>query len=232
MRPHRVVVVTGTGTDVGKTWVAQALITTLTKDGVRIAARKPAQSFSPEETTTDADRLAAATGETPTEVCPTHRWYPIALAPPMAAEVLHRPVPTLADLAGEIALSWPTHQVHIALVEGAGGVASPQASDGDTTDLCRAVTADVVVLVACDPGLGTINLVRLATRALAPWRVVVHLNRFDPAHDLHRLNRDWLADHDGLEVTTDIGDLANRIGSGARRPSSYRFSRIRPGFAG
>jgi hypothetical protein len=88
MRPQQVVVVTGTGTNVGKTWVAQALIATLTEAGLRIAREKPAQSFAPEETTTDADRLATASGETPTEVCPTHRWYPLALAPPMAASVL------------------------------------------------------------------------------------------------------------------------------------------------
>ena len=137
----------------------------------------------------------------------------------MAASVLGRPVPKLADLAGEITLSWPTRPVHLGLVEGAGGVASPQAGDGDTTDLCRALSADLVVLVVCDPGLGTINLVRLAVRALAPWRVVVHLNRFDPAHDLHRLNRDWLADHDGLDVTTDIVNLATRVASVLYRPS-------------
>ena len=214
MRPRRVVVITGTGTDIGKTWVAEAVIVALIEGGRRVAARKPAQSFAPEETTTDADRLAAASRETPTEVCPSHRWYPVALAPPMAAAVLGRPVPTLADLAGEIRVSWPLRVVDVGVVEGAGGVASPQASDGDTTDLCHALGADAVVVVA-DSGLGTLNSVRLATRALAPLHVVVYLNRFDPGHDTHRLYRNWLIEHDGLVVTTEIVALANYIAGGA-----------------
>ncbi|MHB1486235.1 MAG: ATP-dependent dethiobiotin synthetase BioD [Acidimicrobiales bacterium] len=210
MRPRRIVVVTGTGTEVGKTWVAEAIVRVLVKNGHRVAARKPAQSFSPEESTTDADRLAAASGETPTEVCPSHRWYPVPMAPPIAAGVLGRPVPELVDLVDELAASWPIRQVEVGVVEGAGGVASPQASDGDMTDLCRVLGPEVVVVVA-DPGLGTINSVRLANRALAPHEVIVYLNRFNEDCELHRCNRDWLVEHDGLTVTVGIAPLVSRI---------------------
>jgi dethiobiotin synthetase len=73
-----------------------------------VAARKPAQSFSPDDAQfTDAHVLVAATGEEPTVVCPSHRWYPVPMAPPMAAVALDQPPFTIADLVAELA--WPQH---------------------------------------------------------------------------------------------------------------------------
>ena len=85
-RPERVILVTGTGIEVGKTWVTVELARRLRADGVEVAARKPAQSFAPEDTMTDASLLGEATGESAATVCPPRRWYPMPLAPPMAAD--------------------------------------------------------------------------------------------------------------------------------------------------
>jgi len=200
LRPEQLVLVTGTGTDVGKTWVAAAWLSTLT---VTTAARKPVQSFSPGDRT-DADVLAAATGEAPETVCPRHRWYEVPMAPPMAADVLGRPQFTVADLVGEIA--WPSPTVAVGVVEGVGGPRSPIASDGDGVDLARALQPDRVVLVA-DAGLGTINAVRLCATALGGWPLTVFLNRFDDGDDLHCRNRDWLRDVAKLQVVTDVAAL-------------------------
>ncbi len=105
MRPDRVVAVLGTGTGVGKTWTSAAVLARLRAAGVAVAARKPVQSFGPCDVETDADVLALATGERPDEVCPRHRWYAMAMAPPMAAAFLGTPPPTLDDLLGD--LDWP-----------------------------------------------------------------------------------------------------------------------------
>ena len=88
MRPRRLVAVVGTGTDVGKTWVAARLLSDLRAAGLRVAARKPAQSFEPGDDPAgrDAAVLGAATGETAEDVCSPHRWYEVAMAPPMAAD--------------------------------------------------------------------------------------------------------------------------------------------------
>ena len=125
----------------------------------------------------------------------------------MAAAALGLPVPAVAELEREVTVGWPLEKVDVGLVEGAGGVASPQANDGDTADLARALAVDLALLVA-EPGLGTINSVRLCLEALAPLRIIVHLNRFDPRHDVQVRNRDWLRERDGLEVTTDIPESA------------------------
>ncbi|HUY21672.1 MAG TPA: dethiobiotin synthase [Acidimicrobiales bacterium] len=218
-RPAVVVLVAGTGTDVGKTWVAARLLETWRVAGLSVAARKPAQSFAEGAGPTDAEVLGAASGEEPATVCRPGRSYRVPLAPPMAADALGLPPPTLADLVGELA--WPPAGTDVGLVEMAGGVRSPQADDGDTTDMVRAIGPDGVVLVA-DAGLGTVNAVRLSVRALTdvrrdgrpPLVPVVVLNRFDASSDLHRRNLAWLRDRDGacvLPATPDgLGELARR----------------------
>jgi dethiobiotin synthetase len=203
-RPDRLVLVAGTGTEVGKTWVGARLAEVLRTSGRRVAARKPAQSFEPGEGPTDAEVLAAATGEDPEAVCPRHRWYEVAMAPPMAADALGRPPIKIAELAAEI--EFPAG-VDVGLVETAGGVRSPIAHDGDTVDLMAALKPDATVVVA-DAGLGTINVVLLTYAALAPTPVHVILNRFDAGDALHVANRYWLSERFGLHVVTTVDELA------------------------
>jgi dethiobiotin synthetase len=210
-RPE-IVVMAGTATEVGKTFVAAALITVLREAGERVAARKPVQSFSAGDVTTDAVVLAAATDDDPAVVCPPGRSYPVPMAPPMAAEVLDRPPFTIGDLVAE--LTWPD-AVDLGVLETAGGVRSPIAVDGDSASLARALEPQVVVLVA-DAGLGTINAVRLSVAALAGLPLVVVLNRFDVTDDLHRRNREWLEVRDGYEVVTQMDELAARVRSLSR----------------
>jgi dethiobiotin synthetase len=203
-----VLVVSGTATDVGKTWVAVELLRRLRAAGVPVAARKPAQSYQPGDGPTDAEVLAAASGEDPQRVCPPHRWLPLPAAPPMAATLLGRPGFGIADLAGELA---PLPERGVVLVEGAGGPRSPLADDGDTVDLAAAVAADTALLVA-EAGLGAINAVRLAAAALAEAApVVVLLNRYDPRDRLHRANLAWLRDRCGLDVLVGPAALAARM---------------------
>ena len=132
------------------------------------------------------------------------------MAPPMAADALGRPAFTIADLVGRD--RWPGAPTPRSRSSRApAGPRSPLAADGDNVDLGRALGADAVVLVA-DAGLGTINAVRLARRAVrrrSTRPLVVALNRYDADDDLHRRNHGWLA-----------GD-----GSPARRPTAGRARR-------
>jgi dethiobiotin synthetase len=199
------VLVVGTGTEVGKTWVTAGLVGHLRREGRRVGVRKPVQSFAPGGRT-DAEVLAGASGERPQTVCPPHRWYALAMAPPMAAEALGGAPFTISDLIGE--LTWP-EGIEFGFVEGAGGVRSPLAADGDAVALTAALRPDIVLLVA-DAGLGVLNLVRLSAGAVDHPVVLVPLNRFDPADDLHRRNKEWL-ERDGYSVETSLEALARRL---------------------
>ena len=199
---------TGTATEVGKTWFSAVTLGLLRHRGVRVAARKPVQSHAPDAAPTDAEVLAAATSEEPSMVCRPERTYPIALAPPMAAEQLGRAAFTIADLVDE--LTWAPG-TDIGFVEGVGGPRSPLAADGDTVDLVRALGPDLVVIVA-DAGLGAINAVRLSRAPFTDVPVIVALNRFDASVDtLHERNRAWLEHREGLAVVTSPTALADRL---------------------
>ncbi len=192
---HRVLVL-GTATDVGKTWVAAELLRAWRRVGVTVAARKAAQSFEPGSGPTDAEVLGQASGEAPEAVCPPDRWYPVPMAPPMAADALGLPPPTIEALLS--GLVWPDEPVDVALLETAGGVRSPQAVDADAADVVAAWPADGIVLVS-GAGLGVIDDVQLAVEQLpvmGPGSVplTVVLNRFDGRQELHWRNLEWLAD--------------------------------------
>lgn len=207
-RPRTLALVLGTGTEVGKTWVTCRVLEHLRGRGVAVAARKPVQSWDPDEVAAgqrlDADLLAEASGERSDEVCRPARSYSVAVAPPMAAARLGVGPLRLADLVAEI--TWGDG-IDVGLVEAAGGVRSPVADDGDGIDLEKALRPDLVVLVA-DAGLGTIHAVRSSSLGLDRASLVVHLNRYDEADQLRRENRAWLAERDGFTVTTDVPELA------------------------
>lgn len=211
-RPQRLVLVAGTATDIGKTWVGGEVLGRLRAAGVTVAARKPAQSAEADDPgPSDAAVLAAASGEDIAAVCPPHRSYTVAMAPPMAADALGLPAPSIDELLAE--LTWPASRVQVGWLETVGGPRSPIGTDGDAVTLAQRLDPDLVVLVA-DAGLGTVNAVRLGVDAFSPWPIVVFLNRFDADDDLHRRNLDWLQTRVRLEVVVDLEALSNRVAGG------------------
>jgi len=170
------------------------------------------QSFEPDDPVEgrDASLLAAATGEPVDRVCPAHRAYEVAMAPPMAAAALDRPPIRLADLVDELA--WP-EPVDVGFVEAVGGLCSPMAVDGDGLALIERLEPDLVLAVA-PAGLGVVNDVRLLARALGDRPLTVVLNRYDEADALHRANLVWLTERDGLDVVTDVEAVVARIRGG------------------
>ena len=180
-RPGALVFVAGTATEVGKTWWTAAVARELVVHGASVAARKPVQSGDP-DAVSDAEVLAAATGEAPGTVCPPARTFPLAWAPPMAARELGLAPFTTADLAGGI--EWPA-SVDVGLVEGVGGPRSPISDDGDNVDLAHLLAPDLVVLVA--------------------------LNRYADDELLHARNREHLTTVERLDVVTTPRELADRL---------------------
>ncbi len=220
-RPRKVVFVVGTDTEIGKTWVARQMLETWKLLGLKVSARKLAQSYAEGAWPTDADVLAAASGEPAKEVCSPEYWYPVEMAPPMAAIALGTDPPTLTELA--FSVGWPAG-ADIGVVEAAGGVRSPQALDGDCVDLARLLNPEVIVLVA-NAGLGTINSTRMSHEALNSIRgaddpdIPIHvvLNHFDVRSELHRYNLEWLRDKYSIDacsgIVDDVVKLAKQLAS-------------------
>ena len=230
----RVVFFTGTGTEIGKTWVAAGLVRVLRERGLNVRACKPVQSHDPAEAApTDAQALAAATRQSPDAVCPPERTYPVPLAPPMAARKLGRACPSLDELAricrsasapvgveagvgdagagdAEESAGGADLCADFFIVEGAGGLYSPLAADGDNLGLIERIDPDRVVVVA-PAGLGAIHDVVACAVPLGDRRPVVFLNRFDPGAEVHVLNLNWLTKVRGLMAVTSLENLAERV---------------------
>ncbi len=206
-RPRCLVVVAGVATEVGKTWVTAQVARNLRDAGIAVSVRKPTQSHELGIVDTDAAILAEATGEAPEAVCRKDRDYSIPMAPPMAASSLGLAAVSVTELVDE--LEWP-QGCEVGLVESAGGVRSPIATDGDTVELIRQLAPDLVVLVG-DAGLGVINSIRLCIAAMEPIRPVVVLNRFDYSQELHLRNLTWLRNVDGVDPLISIKALTSQL---------------------
>jgi dethiobiotin synthetase len=71
------------------------------------------------------------------------------------------------------------------------------------------------VLLVADAGLGTINQIILSLEAINSGAHVatpiVVLNRFDPADDLHKRNRDWLIEHLEVDILSSVQAVLAKI---------------------
>lgn len=155
---HGILVITGTGTGVGKTVVTAALAAVAPG---RVAVLKPAQTgVGPGEPGDLADvaRLAA-----PAATVELAR-YPDPLAPATAARRAGRPALTPAAAAAAAARLVDDHD--LVLVEGAGGLLVRFSDDppGTLADVAALLAAPVLVVAAA--GLGTLNAAALTVEAL------------------------------------------------------------------
>lgn len=156
-----VLVVTGTGTGVGKTVVTAAIAALALERGSSVAVVKPAQTGVPPGAPGDLADVAALSGADDLHELAR---YPDPLSPAAAARTAGVPPLDLTEAAAEIATLGAIRR--LVLVEGAGGLLVRYDDGGATVaDLARALGAPV--LVVADPGLGTLNHTALTLEALA-----------------------------------------------------------------
>jgi dethiobiotin synthetase len=154
-------VVTGTGTGVGKTVVTAALAALAADRGSRVAVVKPAQTGVPAGAPGDLTEIRRLSG-----VDDLHELarYPDPLSPEAAARRSGRPALRLDEVAR--CLDRLAAERDLVLVEGAGGLLVRFAEDGWTVaDLARLLSAEVLLVVAA--GLGTLNSTALTLEVLA-----------------------------------------------------------------
>lgn len=162
-----VTLVTGTGTDIGKTVVTAALAATLEAVGRCPVLVKPAQTGLAAGEPGDVHEAARLAG-VPAER--THEFVrlPEPLAPTTAARRAGITPPTVAEHAAAIAALAEQHPT--VLVEGAGGLRVGLDATGDgLVELAAALRARghrPRFVVVAGPELGTLNAVRLTCDAI------------------------------------------------------------------
>ncbi|MQS11019.1 ATP-dependent dethiobiotin synthetase BioD [Streptomyces kaniharaensis] len=162
----RILFVTGTNTEVGKTVTTAALASAALQGGLRVAMLKPGQTGVGPGEPGDAEEVLRLAGELTIRELVR---YPEPLAPDMAARRAGLPCLSPAEVVSAVAELATTHD--LVLVEGAGGLLVRYDEDGRTlADQARAVRdagLPAEVLLVASAGLGTLNIVALSAEALA-----------------------------------------------------------------
>ncbi|HEX6918399.1 MAG TPA: dethiobiotin synthase [Phycicoccus sp.] len=222
-----VVLVTGTGTGVGKTVATAALAALVRARGSTVAVVKPAQTGVGPGEAGDADEVRRLVGDD----LAVHEL--VRLRDPLSPEAAARregvTVPSVADHArrvGELASA-----AHVTLVEGAGGLLVRLDSRGGTlADLGAALRYKGVscgVVLVASAGLGTLSTSALTAEALAARALPL----------LGVLVGSW-PDDPGLAESENLVDLPRvtgaplwgRIPEGAGRMSREAFVAAAPGW--
>lgn len=186
-KPVRGLFITGTDTEIGKTYVAALIARSLATAGHRVGVYKPAASGCTLEgdTLVSADALAlwqaAGSPGTLQDVCP--QCFAAPLAPHLAAAAEGKRLDAALLRRGiEVWLD----RSDIVLVEGAGGLMSPLGDDEYVADLAYDLGFPLVVVARNT--LGTINHVLQTLIAASTFRegldvAGIVLNQSQPAGD-------------------------------------------------
>ena len=156
-----VLVVSGTGTGVGKTVVTAAVAALAATRGAGVAVVKPAQTGVTADGQGDLDDVRRLAGVSDLH---EHARFPDPLSPAAAARRSGLPALDLHDSAARV--RGLAADRDLVVVEGAGGLLVRYDAEGLTiADLARELAAPV--LVVAGPELGTLNHTALTLEALA-----------------------------------------------------------------
>jgi dethiobiotin synthetase len=190
--------ITGTDTDVGKTYVSSIILRELVAAGVSAGVAKPACSGAVRDNDRlrwpDLEALASAAGITDVDrIC--NQRFEAPLAPPVAARQEGKTV-DLSTMQQSL-LNWSS-RADVVVVEGVGGLLCPLTDEVSIADFAQWVGFPLIIVARL--GLGTINHTLLTIEAA---------RRRDLAIAGVILN-----DGDDLAGTpagqTNVGELANR----------------------
>jgi dethiobiotin synthetase len=176
--PEKGLFITGTDTEVGKTFVTASILRGLISHGISVGAYKPVASGMDEMQPGDPDILAEAAGNREAKTLYCSQRFLAPLAPPMAAELENRFVDENLLLRG--ATLWKD-RCHVLVVEGAGGWHSPLSLNWTNADVAKALSYPVVVVAANK--LGVVNHVLLTLESIVRGglqvRAIILNNAFD-----------------------------------------------------
>lgn len=185
---------TGTGTDVGKTYIAGLLLKKLHENGLSAAYYKAAMSGNdrrPDNSLIPGDALhvktAAGLYQPLSEMCPYV--YENAVSPHLAAQWEGNPVRMEKVLQGFAAVC---RQYEYVLTEGSGGILCPLSWGEEELWLPDFIRSQGLgCLLVADAGLGTINYVGLTAYYMKaegiPLKGMI-FNYFEPGNPLHEDN--------------------------------------------
>ena len=204
--------VTGTGTDVGKTYVTALMVKKLHGAGLRAAYYKAAMSGNvrrPDGTLIPGDALCvqqvSGIGQSLESMCPYV--YEHAYSPHLASRLEGNPVRMDVVKAGFAALE---SEYDYITVEGSGGILCPICFDEAKIQLEDVIRElDAACVIVADAGLGTINSVGLTVSYMRakgiPGRGLI-FNHCHPGDVMEEDNLEMCRYFTGLDILACVRD--------------------------
>jgi dethiobiotin synthetase len=184
--------ITGTDTDVGKTYVAAGLAVTFRKMGIDVGIMKPFAAGTAQKTgfkSEDVEILANAAQVKDPEMLLNPQFFPIAASPYTALKNL-KIKPNIKLILKRFKKLSKLHSMM--LVEGMGGIMTPILQDYFVTNLIRDMKLPIIIVTRTK--IGTVNHTMMTCKMCEKYKIPVKgivINNFDTnGYPVKELKRD------------------------------------------
>ena len=194
--------ITGTGTDVGKTYVSALIAKQLKDEGLDIGYYKAALSGSNEITDSDAWYVKEKANLTDSYDEMVSYTYKHAYSPHLASQIEGNPVEMKVIKEAYKDIS-KRHDYMI--VEGSGGIICPIRYDKDKKIFLEDIIKelDIPSVIIADAGLGTINSTVLTIEYMMKRKLKINgviLNKFEISNVMHEDNKQMIEEMTDIKV--------------------------------
>ena len=201
--------ITGTDTDVGKTYITAGLAVTLRKMGIDIGVMKPFAAGNAQKNgfkSEDVEILSKSAQVTDPENLVNPQFFPISASPYTAWKKLKiKPkIPTILKSFKKL-----SHLHEMLLIEGMGGVMTPILKDYYIANLIKEMKIPTIIVTRSKVGTvnHTIMTVKFCEKFKIPIKGII-INNFDKGYPVKQLKND-LEGLTGVKVLGSIPFLKN-----------------------
>ena len=201
--------ITGTDTDIGKTYITAGLAVTLRKMGVDIGVMKPFAAGNAQKNgfkSEDVEILSKAAQVNDSENLVNPQFFPIPASPYTAWKKLKiKPkIPTILKSFKKL-----SHLHEMLLIEGMGGVMTPILKDYYIANLIKEMKIPTIIVTRSKVGTvnHTIMTVKFCEKFKIPIKGII-INNFDKGYPVKQLKND-LEGLTGVKVLGSIPFLKN-----------------------
>jgi len=196
--------ITGTDTDVGKTYITVGLAVTFRKMGIDVGVMKPFAAGTAQKKgykSTDIVMLSKAAQACDPEKLVNPQFFPIPASPYTAWKNL-KIKPKISTILTSFKKLTKLHDV--LLVEGMGGIMTPILKDYFVTNLIKEMKIPTVIVTRSR--IGTVNHTIMTVKMCEKYKIPIKgiiINDFDGGYPVKELNRD-LQNLTGIKVLGSI----------------------------
>ncbi len=196
--------ITGTDTDVGKTYITRGLAVTFRKIGIDVGVMKPFAAGTPQKKgykSKDIVMLTKAAQTCDPEKLVNPQFFPIPASPYTAWKTL-KTKPKISTILSSFKKLKKLHGM--ILVEGMGGIMTPILKDYYITNLIKEMKIPAVIVTRSK--IGTVNHTIMTCKMCEKYKIPVKgiiINNFDDGYPIPELKRD-LQNLAGIKVLGSI----------------------------